>query len=108
MSRRILLMVKALVVPELVIIWAARQYFSARRTANEFNEKLSEKLAQADGDHRRTGEESRFTGWLLIYALNLQPAVVNFRMDSDAWILCLDEWIHTLRRWPPASHSYTR
>jgi hypothetical protein len=108
MSRRILLMVKALVVPELVIIWAARQFFSARRTANEFNEKLSEKLAQADGDHRRTGEESRFAGWLLIYALNLQPAVVNFRMDSDAWILCLDGWIHTLRRWPPASHSYTR
>ncbi|KAJ8581468.1 hypothetical protein M405DRAFT_924998, partial [Rhizopogon salebrosus TDB-379] len=61
MSRRILLMVMALVVPELVIVWAARQFFSARYTANEFNEKLSKKLAQADGDHRKIGEESQFT-----------------------------------------------
>ncbi|KAJ8590498.1 hypothetical protein M405DRAFT_896852 [Rhizopogon salebrosus TDB-379] len=61
MSRRILLMVMALVVPELVIVWAARQFFSARHTANEFNEKLSKKLAQADGDHRKIGEESQFT-----------------------------------------------
>jgi hypothetical protein len=65
MSRRVLLMVMALVVPELVIVWAARQFFSARHTANEFNEKLSKKLAQADGDHRKIGEESHFTGWLL-------------------------------------------
>jgi hypothetical protein len=108
MSRRALLMVMALVVPELVIIWAARQFSSARRTADKFNEKLSKELAQADGDHRKIGEESRFTGWLLIYALNLRPAVTNFRMDSDAWVLRLDGWIPTLRRWPPASNSYTR
>jgi hypothetical protein len=66
MSRRILLlMVMALVVPELIIIWAARQLFSARDIKNEFNGKLSEQLAQADGDHRKIGEESQFTGWLL-------------------------------------------
>ncbi|KAJ8581472.1 hypothetical protein M405DRAFT_938264 [Rhizopogon salebrosus TDB-379] len=60
MSRRILLMIMALVVPELVIIWAARQYLSACDTADEFNGKLSEQLAQADGDHRKIGE-SPFT-----------------------------------------------
>ena len=55
-------MVMALVVPELVIIWAAEQFFSARRTANAFNKRVSEKLAQADGDHRKIGEENQFTG----------------------------------------------
>jgi hypothetical protein len=58
-------MVMALVVPELTIVWAARQFFSARRTANEFNQRLSEKLAKADGDHRKIGKKSQFTGWLL-------------------------------------------
>jgi hypothetical protein len=65
MSRRILLMVMALIVPELIIVWAARQFFSARDTKNEFNVKLSERLAQADGDHRKMGKESQFTRWLL-------------------------------------------
>jgi hypothetical protein len=67
---------------------------------------LSEKLAQADGDHRKIGEESQFTGWLL--EIFNERVVTNFRVDSYAWVLRLDGWIPTLCRWPPASHSYTR
>jgi hypothetical protein len=36
-SRRLLIMIMVLVVPELIIAWAARQFFSACDTASEFN-----------------------------------------------------------------------
>ena len=37
--RRIFIMVVALVFPELVVTWAARQFFSARQAAKDFNER---------------------------------------------------------------------
>ncbi|KAJ8582260.1 hypothetical protein M405DRAFT_854634 [Rhizopogon salebrosus TDB-379] len=37
-SRRLLIMIMVLVVPELIIAWAARQFFSAYETAFEFNQ----------------------------------------------------------------------
>jgi hypothetical protein len=36
-SRRLFIMFIALVAPELIITWATRQYFSARKAAIEFN-----------------------------------------------------------------------
>jgi len=35
--RRLFIMVVALAVPELVVTWAARQFFSARQAAKDFN-----------------------------------------------------------------------
>jgi hypothetical protein len=37
-SRRLFIMFIALIAPELIITWAARQYFSARKAAVEFKE----------------------------------------------------------------------
>jgi hypothetical protein len=37
-SRRLFIMVMALIAPELMITWAARQFFSARTTAKVFND----------------------------------------------------------------------
>lgn len=38
LRRRLSIMIKALFIPELIITWAALQFFSARHTAKEFNE----------------------------------------------------------------------
>jgi hypothetical protein len=37
-SRRLFIMVMALIAPELMITWATRQFFSARAAAQNFNE----------------------------------------------------------------------
>ena len=37
-SRRLFVLVIALIAPELIITWAARQFFSARKAANDFND----------------------------------------------------------------------
>ncbi|KAG0694497.1 hypothetical protein DFH29DRAFT_992211 [Suillus ampliporus] len=50
-ARRLSIMVAALIAPELMITWAARQFFSARAAAKEFNEAFGEQLAQAHSDH---------------------------------------------------------
>ncbi|KAJ8581279.1 hypothetical protein M405DRAFT_847143 [Rhizopogon salebrosus TDB-379] len=39
-SRRLFIMVIALIAPELIIAWAARQFFSARKAAKDFNDAL--------------------------------------------------------------------
>jgi hypothetical protein len=36
---RLFIMILALIAPELIITWAARQFFSARKAADEFNAK---------------------------------------------------------------------
>jgi len=63
-SRRIFIMVVALLAPELMITWATRQFFSARKAANEFNDAFGAQLAQAYGNHRnaRKSEARLYNG----------------------------------------------
>ncbi|KAG0694496.1 hypothetical protein DFH29DRAFT_1083810 [Suillus ampliporus] len=49
-------MVIALIAPELMITWAARQFFSARATAEKFNDALGAQLAQALSGHQDISE----------------------------------------------------
>jgi len=52
-SRRLLLMVIALIAPELMITWSTRQFFSAVEAAEDFNSfrtKLQQQAAQANGN----------------------------------------------------------
>jgi hypothetical protein len=73
-SRRLFIMVMALMAPELIITWSARQYFSARETAKEFNGAFGAHLAQPPGRQDSIGEESSIT------LLN-----VISRSESDEW-----------------------
>jgi|SRR5882757_2770925 len=50
-SRRLFVLVMALIVPELIITWAARQFFSARMAANDFNDALRVQVAGSNGHH---------------------------------------------------------
>ncbi|KAG1717710.1 hypothetical protein EDB19DRAFT_1175719 [Suillus lakei] len=45
-SRRLFIMIMALIAPELMITWATRQFFSARATAKEFNDEFAVRLGQ--------------------------------------------------------------
>ncbi|KAG2130698.1 hypothetical protein DEU56DRAFT_740578 [Suillus clintonianus] len=49
-SRRLFLMVVALVAPELIITWATRQYFSAHAATKEFNDAFGPRLPQDHDD----------------------------------------------------------
>jgi len=119
-SRRLFIMVMALIAPEFMITWAARQFFSARKTAADFNDTFG---AKAHEDHQNIGEEraatllpeitqshgnsqspsqsssSKFTGRLhaLGYRL-LKLSCSPHRMDIDARVLRLDGRIPALRR----------
>ena len=125
MSRRLFIMVMALVAPELIITWAARQYFSARSTAEDFSGTFSTQPAQACDNCRIIGGEGTVTS-ILLPGLPLshgrspspsapQAAGVKFEgqficilsvatninhwlrsMDIDAWVLHLDGWIYAL------------
>ncbi|KAG1730950.1 uncharacterized protein EDB91DRAFT_737230 [Suillus paluster] len=81
-SRRLLIMVMALIAPELMITWAARQFFSARAAAKEFNDEFGSQHAQAHGDH---GDIAESTATLLREISELderstpKAAVRNFR-----------------------------
>ncbi|KAG2755143.1 hypothetical protein P692DRAFT_20827581 [Suillus brevipes Sb2] len=46
-SRRLFIMVVALIAPELIITWATRQFFSARRAAKDFNTEFGTQHARA-------------------------------------------------------------
>ncbi|KAG0695645.1 hypothetical protein DFH29DRAFT_1083287 [Suillus ampliporus] len=59
---RLSIMVIALIAPELMITWAARQFFSARAAAEEFNEAFGSQRAPAHGGH---GDISESTATLL-------------------------------------------
>ncbi|KAG1762418.1 hypothetical protein EDD22DRAFT_1027991, partial [Suillus occidentalis] len=50
-SRRLFIMVVALISPELIITWATRQFFSARNTAKDFNDGISTR-AETYGNNR--------------------------------------------------------
>jgi len=39
-------MIVALIAPELIIAWATRQFFSARKTADKFNDEFGAQVAQ--------------------------------------------------------------
>jgi len=120
-SRRLFIMVMALIAPEFMITWAARQFFSARKTAVDFNDTFG---AKAHEDHQNIGEESaatllpeitrshgrnshsliqasnsKFTGRLPAFGYRLLTLSYSpHRMDIDAWVLRLDGRIPTLRR----------
>ncbi|KAG0695642.1 hypothetical protein DFH29DRAFT_954548, partial [Suillus ampliporus] len=59
---RLFIMVIALIAPELMITWAARQFFSARAATEEFNKAFGSQLTQSHGGH---GNISESTGTLL-------------------------------------------
>jgi hypothetical protein len=50
-------MLLALMAPELIIVWAARQFFSARKAAKEFNGTFGAQDVNAHGDRRNMEEE---------------------------------------------------
>ncbi|KAG2033091.1 hypothetical protein BDR03DRAFT_968430 [Suillus americanus] len=51
-SRRLFIMVVALISPELMITWATRQFFSARQAAKDFNTEFSAHRARTYGNDR--------------------------------------------------------
>ncbi|KAG1848954.1 hypothetical protein DFJ58DRAFT_842797 [Suillus subalutaceus] len=51
-SRRLFIMVMALIAPELMITWATRQFFSAHEAAKDFNDRLSVQPTKAYSDRR--------------------------------------------------------
>jgi hypothetical protein len=85
-SRRLFIMVMALFAPELIITWAARQFFSAHKAANDFNDTLDVQLNQVQNGLRVAQDESislavpraagrKFRGQL--YAQTFQSAAAN-------------------------------
>ncbi|KAG1730955.1 uncharacterized protein EDB91DRAFT_1155747 [Suillus paluster] len=56
-SRRLYIMVLTCIAPELIILWAARQFFSARAAAKDFNDAFGQ-FALAHGDHRDISEST--------------------------------------------------
>ena len=90
-SRRLFIMVMAMIAPELMITWSARQFFSARKAAKDFNDAYGAQRA----DHQRIGEEN--TATLLTLPLDernnasssaLQTAHLKFTGRLHAWTLC--------------------
>ncbi|KAG0702525.1 hypothetical protein DFH29DRAFT_494408 [Suillus ampliporus] len=61
-SRRLFIMIVALIAPELMITWAARQFFSAHRAKKDFNKASGSQRASAHGSH---GDISESTATLL-------------------------------------------
>ncbi|KAG2343492.1 hypothetical protein BDR05DRAFT_300328 [Suillus weaverae] len=57
-SRRLCIMVIALIAPELMITWATRQFLSAREAAKAFNDKFCADRAKTHGDDRDTSERT--------------------------------------------------
>ncbi|KAG2136382.1 uncharacterized protein EDB93DRAFT_1169690 [Suillus bovinus] len=55
-SRRLGIMMMALIAPELIITWATVQFLSARDTAKAFNDAFGVQLRQAHNDHPDIGE----------------------------------------------------
>ncbi|OAX39404.1 hypothetical protein K503DRAFT_865460 [Rhizopogon vinicolor AM-OR11-026] len=60
-SRRLLIMAIVLIAPEFIIAWAMRQFLSARRTANEFDDILGAQLLQAQAHHQNIGDGNTAT-----------------------------------------------
>ncbi|KAG1721808.1 hypothetical protein EDB19DRAFT_1960059, partial [Suillus lakei] len=57
-SRRLFIMVTALMAPELIITWATRQFFSARAAAKEFNDEFDTQRTQTHADDRDVSEST--------------------------------------------------
>ncbi|KAG2123637.1 hypothetical protein BD769DRAFT_1653122 [Suillus cothurnatus] len=58
LSRRLGIMIVALIAPELIITWAASQFLSARDTAKDFNDAFGAQLHQARSDCGDMGESA--------------------------------------------------
>ncbi|KAG1741133.1 hypothetical protein EDB19DRAFT_1908159 [Suillus lakei] len=56
-SRRLFVMAMAMIAPELMVTWAAAQFFSARNVAKEFNT-FHARLSQTHGDHENILEST--------------------------------------------------
>jgi hypothetical protein len=88
----------ALIAPELIVIWAARQRISARNTAKDFNDAFGTHPAKTHDDHQNIAEEGtattltemprsderhskaagiKFTGRLLVHTLRLVVANIQ-------------------------------
>jgi hypothetical protein len=98
-SRRLFIMVMALIAPELIITWAVRQFFSARKAAKDFNDAFGAQIAQdnigeestatllteiprshernSTGALQATGPGSELTGWRR--ARTFRELAANFR-----------------------------
>jgi hypothetical protein len=126
LSRRLGIMIMALIFPELIITWATSQFLSAQYTAKAFNDAFGAQLHQARSDCADMGEaatllseipttdrtnsphssalhvasrdfKSRLSAWSFGVITNfVQP--MSHRVDNDAWIFCMDGWIHALRQ----------
>src|SRR6267154_4632554 len=57
-SRRLFIMLLALIAPELIITWATRQFLSVRQAANKFNDAFGATLPQTHGDDRNVEENT--------------------------------------------------
>jgi len=126
-SRRLGIMIAALIFPELIITWATSQFLSAHYTAKAFNDAFGAQLHQARGDCADMGERAatllgeipttdkmnsphpsvlhvasrdfkgRLSAWPFGVITNfVQP--MSHRVDNDAWLFCMDGWIHALRQ----------
>jgi len=134
LSRRLGIMIMVLIIPELIISWAMRQFLSARDTAKDFNDAFGAQLHQACSDCADMGEsaatllseipttdrtnsphpsalhvashdfEGRLSAWSFGVITNFVQSM-SHRVDSDAWFFCMYGWIHALHRWKAASHS---
>jgi hypothetical protein len=56
LSRRLGIMIMALIIPELIITWATCQFISARNTAKAFNHAFDAQLHQARSGYGEMGE----------------------------------------------------
>ncbi|KAG2358009.1 hypothetical protein BDR07DRAFT_1463228 [Suillus spraguei] len=73
LSRRLGMMMMALIAPELIITWATMQFLSARDTVKAFNDAFGVQLHQGHSDHPNTGETTstlpgcNFRGWTVTH-----------------------------------------
>ena len=91
-SRRLFIMAMAMIAPELIITWAARQFFSAREAAKDFKDAFGMQRA----GHQGIGEENTATFLTEILPLDerndsslsaLQTADLEFTGRLHAWTL---------------------
>jgi hypothetical protein len=124
-SRRLGIMTVTLIAPELTITWATIQFLSARDTAKTFNDAYGAQLYQVRSAHPDIGESvatmldesstsdrrisphpsaphvancayrGRLPAWPFCVVTNFVQRM-SLRVDSDAWFLRVDGWIHTL------------
>jgi hypothetical protein len=85
-SRRLFIMIVALICPELIITWATRQFFSARSTAKDFNTEIVKQRAQTHNNNRDISDRTAIS--LSDIGVNSSaPRPVKFPGQLHAWTL---------------------